>query len=152
MRLATMLFAAAALAACGGPNPVASEANEGAPQPEAMVANEESPAEIRNDSVFPAGSIPPSLHGRWGVSPGDCDAPASKAEGLLVVTSDQLLFHESRAEPAGKMQTSSNSISGEFAFTSEGREQTRHMTLEFRNARLIRTERDPHATHRYVRC
>lgn len=140
------------VAGCDGGSPVAEQANEGVPQPERALANDERAAEIRNQAATPARGIPPQLHGRWGMGPGDCDEPLGKAEGLLVVTADQLLFHDSRAEPAGKMQTSSTSISGEFAFTGEGQEQTRHMTLEFRNARLIRTERDPHSTHRYVRC
>ena len=93
-----------------------------------------------------------SLRAYWALSPRDCTSPLGDAKGLLVINSGELRFYESRAVPAGDVQTSDNSISGDFAFTGEGQEWTRHETLEVRDEKLIRTERDPMGSFSYVRC
>lgn len=154
-----MLFVAAALAACGGPNPVAEEAENASALPE-VNRSSASPTGGAPAQGTPAGNvigvsggkIPAGLWGRWGLSPGDCDSPLGSAEGLLIVEGDELRFYDSRAVPAANVQTSSNSISGDFAFTGEGRGWTKHVSLELREGRLVRTERDPIASFRYVRC
>ena len=50
------------------------------------------------------------------------------------------------------MQTSPDSVSGNFAFTGEGQQWEKYETLELQKDKLIRTERDPVASFTYVRC
>ena len=73
-------------------------------------------------------------------------------EGLLTIGANALRFYESVAVPAANVQTSTNSISGDFAFTGEGQQWSKHLSLEIRDDKLVRTERDPLASFRYVRC
>ena len=159
MRLAFLILAVGALGACGRTDSVAEDANtdslpvinEDGPNPSG-----EPPANAANASAaaapVPAISIPPALQGRWGLAPGDCTSTRGDAKGLLVVEPDKLRFYESRAVPAANVQTSANSVSGDFAFTGEGQTWTKHQTLELRDGRLVRTDRDPIARFRYVRC
>ena len=159
MRLALMLAAAAALGACEGRDPVAENADVSA----LPVANSSSPSPSGGapETGAPAGNavttasasgVPAALQGRWGLTPRDCMSALDKAVGLLIINSDELRFYESRALPAGNVQTSPDSISGDFAFTGEGQSWTNHQTLELQDGQLVRTVRDPLATFRYVRC
>ena len=159
MRLALAAVAAAALAGCGRPDVVAEEERDAALLPEPANASSPSPtggppgyASVTNATVALPGSIPPALHGRWGLTPADCSAPMGDAKGLLIVTADELRFYESRAGPAANVQTSPDSISGDFGFTGEGQRWTKNQALEVEDGTLIRTERDPVASFRYVRC
>ncbi|HEX2804208.1 MAG TPA: hypothetical protein VHN55_09565 [Sphingomicrobium sp.] len=96
--------------------------------------------------------MPAALHGRWGLTPGDCTSTRGDAKGLLVVTADRLQFYESRAVPAGDVDVSPDSISGDFSFAGEGQEWTKHLSLELQDKKLVRTERDPNASFTYARC
>lgn len=160
MRLALTIAGAITLASCGDPDPVAEEVENASHLP-TINRSSASPTGAAPARGAPAGNavgtpvsgtIPVALRGRWGLSPGDCDVPTGEAEGMLIISSDELRFYESRARPAAKAQTSSNSISGDFAFTGEGTSWTRHLSLEIRGGRLVRTERNPVASYRYVRC
>ncbi|HWI76903.1 MAG TPA: hypothetical protein VNS53_07475 [Sphingomicrobium sp.] len=152
--LATVL----ALAACGRPDPVADDANNvdalptvntptpsptGAP-PANAAASTAAPA--------PAAGIPAALQGRWGLTPVDCTSTLGDAKGLLIVSSDELRFYESRAVPSPGLMTSADSVSGNFAFSGEGQAWEKYETLELQKDKLIRTERDPVASFSYVRC
>lgn len=159
MRLALLLAAAAALVACGGPNLVAEEAKNASSLPDPVSESTSSPTGGRpknalasQSGVAPAVAIPAALQGRWGLTPGDCTSRIGDAKGLLDVGEDKLRFYESVAVPAANIQTSPNSIGGEFSFTGEGQSWTKHQTLELREDRLVRTERNPVASFRYVRC
>ena len=157
MKRIIAICAAAALAACGGPDAVAEEEDSAAlPEPANRAAPSPtggSPGNSTAPAKAPSGTaIPAALQGRWGLSPGDCTSTAGDAKGLLVVRSGELRFYESVAVPTAGVQTATDSISGEFAFTGEGQEWTRHETLELREGKLVRTERDPVASFRYVRC
>lgn len=160
MRPALIIAAVAALAACGRPGAVADEAKNGSDLPDASQPSS-SPSGGAPDAgaaagnavgTAPVSNIPAALRGRWGLSPTDCTSTIGDATGLLVVGDNELRFYESVAVPAGSIQTSPNSISGDFAFTGEGQQWTRHQTLELRNGQLVRTERNPIASFRYVRC
>jgi len=157
MRLAPWIAIAVALAGCGRPDAVADEAE-----------NTESLPSVERSSPSPTGgrpgnaaatasgavstaAIPVALQGRWGLTPGDC-MTSHGSEGLLTISPTEIRFYESVAVPAAGVQTSANSISGEFAFTGEGENWTRHQTLELRRGTLVRTDRDPVATFRYIRC
>lgn len=155
-KTATICAAGAlALMACGGNDPVAEQANEGAPAAGRALANEAAAAEIRNSalSVGPDETpIPAALHGRWGLTPRACEAPPGRAEGLLVVTGEELLLHESRAEPATSVEASAESISGEFIFTGEAQTERRFQSLQLQGDRLVRAGNGPAASFTYVRC
>lgn len=106
--------------------------------------------------MVPAGPIdapiPAPLHGRWGLTPDDCDKPPGQAEGLMVVTADELLFYESRAEPAGNVEADASSISGEFAFTGEAQTEMRFQSLQLQGDQLLRAGNGPAGSFNYVRC
>lgn len=160
MKFALTIAAAAALASCGGREPVAEEVKNGSALPDATGSSASpsggapAPGAAAGNAVSTASAIniPAALRGRWGLSPGDCTSTIGDAKGLLVVGDNELRFYESVAIPAGDVQTSANSISGDFAFTGEGQNWTKHQTLELRDGALVRTDRDPIATFRYVRC
>ena len=162
MKPMTLIASAAliALAGCGGNEPVADGAEntaalpsidkpapsaEGAPPANAAAA---APASAASPSV----AIPAALHGRWGLAPADCTSTRGDAKGLLVVSADGLQFYESRAVPAGNVQTSSNSIGADFAFTGEGMTWTKFQTLTVNGDKLVRTESSPMASFTYARC
>ena len=164
----TMSLAAAAmtLAACGEDGPVANDLNESA-SASAMInsAGEATPASTVDGSApadatatgtarpgQAAAAIPAALHGRWGLTPGDCTSTRGDAKGLLTIGPADLRFYESRAVPAAKVETSADAISGDFAFTGEGQSWTRYQSLELQKDRLARTERDPNGSFSYVRC
>jgi hypothetical protein len=111
-------------------------------------------AEPVNSSASGAtpGKIPASLHGRWGMTPGDCTSTRGDAKGLLIVSADALKFYESVAKPAGELDTSSNSASGDFAFTGEGMTWKKYEALELQSGKLVRTESDPMTSFTYARC
>jgi len=100
----------------------------------------------------PAAAIPAALHGRWGMTPGDCTSTRGDAKGLLVVSSDGLRFYESRAVPVRNVETSVDSIRADFAFTGEGQTWTKFQTLSLENDKLMRTESSPMASFIYARC
>lgn len=135
-------------------DPVAEQADEGAPPPAVALANDARAAEVRQDAPSLGGAaeapIPAALHGRWGLTRRACETPPGRAEGLLVVTGEELLFHEGRAEPATNIQASAQSISGEFIFTGKEQTERRFQSLRVQDGRLVRTGNGPETA--YVRC
>jgi hypothetical protein len=147
-----------ALAACGGRDPVDDKANRTAGLPDVSVAAPsaagEPHADTRPATPLPAGErkIPAGLQGRWGLTPADCMPERGDAKGLLVVTSDDLHFYESRAVPAADAVSDGDSISGNFAFTGEGQSWTKYEALKVDKAVLMRTETKPSASFSYAKC
>jgi hypothetical protein len=160
MRTIAVSLALVLLAACGKPDAVAEVANnvEGLPSANASgpsptgapPANASANAAASTED--PIAAIPVALRGRWGLTPRDCTSTLGDAKGLLIVNPTELRFYESRAIPAPGVQTSPDSINGNFAFTGEGQEWVKYETLELQQDKLIRTERDPVASFSYVRC
>jgi hypothetical protein len=149
------------IVACGGRDPVDKQANNtaGLPAPD-MPSPDATGARPTNDAA-PAGSAPPAattakipaaLHGRWGLSPGDCTSTRGDAKGLLIIGPDELRFYESRAVPAANVQASADSISGDFNFTCEGQTWTRFQSLSIQRDGLVRTESNPMASFTYAKC
>ena len=99
-----------------------------------------------------AAAIPAALHGRWGLTPGDCTSTRGDAKGLLVVSAGELGFYESRAVPAGNVSVSGDSIGADFTYTGEGQNWTKFETLQLKKDKLIRTESSPMASFTYARC
>ena len=167
MKSVTFLTALASLSlsACGQRGPVADNVNQSGNVVAAVNAANAKAAAVKPADLPPTegpsanmrtagetGGIPGALRGRWGLSPEDCTTTRGDAKGLLEITADQLRFYESRATPSAKVQTSADSLSGNFAFTGEGQSWTRYETLQLQKDKLIRTERDPMESFIYVRC
>ena len=150
------------VAACDGNDPVASGANDasGLPAPvndAAPTAQPEPPANAAEASTAEAGTpgagrIPVALHGRWGLTPGDCTSTRGDAKGLLTISADKLRFYESVAVPTGNLKGDADSISGDFSFTGEGQSWTKFQMLQLRKNELIRTETNPAASFTYAKC
>jgi hypothetical protein len=171
MKALTLFSAAAALvlAGCGGRDPVADNVNQ-AGNVTAIVnsANATAAAATNAGEVAAAanappatraatgparlGGVPAALRGRWGMTPEDCTSTRGDAKGLLIIGDDGLRFYESRAIPTAKVQTSADSMSGDFAFTGEGEQWTRYETLQVQDGMLVRTESKPMASYTYARC
>ncbi|HEX6410507.1 MAG TPA: hypothetical protein VFZ88_07935 [Sphingomicrobium sp.] len=143
-------------------DPVADGANDVAAIPaeaNAPTADENSVTptnELESGTAEPvndrASTIPASLHGRWGLTPGDCTSTRGDAKGLLIVSAQSLKFYESLAKPAGPLKASPNSASGDFTFTGEGMTWKKFEALELQDNKLVRTESDPMASFTYARC
>lgn len=148
-----------ALFACGKPDPVDDKAAAAAarlpkvnpPAPSATGEPRAATAPAR-PLPAPAVTIPASLQGRWGLSPGDCMPGRSDAKGLLVISPNELRFYESRAVPAPGVQADTGSISGNFAFTGEGQTWTKYESLKLDKQVLVRTETKPTASFSYAKC
>lgn len=148
------------LAACSKRDPVADEAsntaglpvaNTSAPSPDgAPPPNPPAPA-IGTEPTA-AAMIPAALQGRWGLTPGDCTSALGDAKGLLVVNEGELRFYESRAVPAGEIQSDADSISGSFNFTGEGQSWSKYVALDLQGRDLVRTEIHPNASFTYAKC
>lgn len=148
--------AALALGACGSEDvPVSEHADESVQRPDAATASN-TPAAIGKQTEladsFGRGRIPAPLHGRWGLTPADCEARSGTAEGLLVVTGEDLLFYESRAVPASSIEADGDSIAGDFAFTGEGMTEQRFQSLQLDGDQLVRAGNGPSGSFTYVRC
>ena len=152
------------MVACSGRDPVADEANnaaanlaqENAVRPE---VNSLVPANGSGTSADEASaqstvsrSIPAAMHGRWALTPADCTSTRGDAKGLLIVSAHQLKFYESVGKPAGQLETSADSASGDFAFTGEGMSWKKYEALELQGGKLVRTESDPMTSFTYARC
>lgn len=164
MRIALLLCVALAFAACEKRDPVADGANDlAAPSDVDVLPADESAAtptdELRNGATEDRGvanatasTIPASFHGRWGLTPADCTSTRGDAKGLLIVTGGEMRFYESVATPAGSLEVTDNSVSGDFAFTGEGMSWKRHQALQLQDRKLVRTESAPMASFTYARC
>jgi hypothetical protein len=154
-------FLLLAFSACGGNDPVDEKAantaglpdiNATAPtasgQPHARTA----PAAAAAFHTGPSIAIPAALQGRWGLTPADCTSALGDAKGLLVVSSSELRFYESRAVPAADADGDSNSISGNFVFTGEGQSWVKFEALKVDKGVLTRTEAKPTASFSYAKC
>jgi hypothetical protein len=98
--------------------------------------------------------IPSAFQGRWALVPDDCGPDASIAKGLMTIDGKQLRFYESVGTADGITSPTPTQIKGRFAFTGEGMDWSKSMSLTLGkdDTRLIRTEDDPTASYSYMRC
>ena len=161
------LALALAASACDTRDPVANDANITASLPSVddvagakdgrPSADGSAPANIATTPAaagkpVAAAAIPTALHGRWGMTPGDCTSTKGDAKGLLVISGDGLAFYESRAVPVRNIRTAKESFGADFAFTGEGQSWSKFETLQLKYGKLIRTESSPMASFNYARC
>ena len=162
------LVAAAALTACDNSGPVAADAGNATDLPSVdnvaggrdgvPSADGGAPANAAMGSTPKTGGPPPlqpipvALHGRWGMTPGDCTSTRGDNKGLLLVSSDGLRFYESRATAGGNIETSEDSYSADFNFSGEGQLWSKYVSLKLQGKVLRRTERNPVASYDYARC
>lgn len=131
----------------------------------ALVACDQSPAPAERATVDPAPAesaeptataIPAALQGRWGLTENDCDpAQDFAAKGLVEVSDTTMKFYESLATLGEVTNSSDTSIEADFAFTGEGMEWSRHMTLTAEGDTLVRAESGEDAEFAaltYTRC
>ncbi|HEY8592783.1 MAG TPA: hypothetical protein VIL42_07950 [Sphingomicrobium sp.] len=154
----SLLLAGLLLASCGGgPDPVDNDANGASlPQPSTdrgpEAAGEAPTSDVAPVTATSAGSIPASLHGRWGLNPADCTSTRGDAKGLLTVSATELRFYESRAVPGADVVFDDDSVKGRFNFTGEGMEWSKFQALQVQGNKLVRTETDPAASFTYAKC
>jgi len=150
----------ALLFACSKPDPIAKNA-AGANLPVPENSDTPDPAGGPPDNAAsapaqPASSgaekIPAALQGRWGLTPADCTSALGDAKGLLVINAEELRFYESRAVPSDNVQTSDNTLAGDFHFTGEGQTWEKFESLQRRGHKLTRTESNPTASYVYAKC
>jgi hypothetical protein len=154
------LFLMLCIASCGGSDPVDKKAANTAGLPDIKASAPSStgephvPTAAAGAAPAPAAAvkIPTALHGRWGLTPGDCMSHRGDAKGLLVISDHELRFYESRALPAGDVTTDGTSIAGTFTFTGEGQTWTKYEALSVAKGVLTRTESSPTASFNYARC
>lgn len=147
------LLVVGAMASCEKRDPVADEADA---IPATPVTNDNAGAVAGGPpgpaSAAVAGPIPPAIRGRWGLTPADCISTRGDAKGLLEIGPDSLKFYESRAVPGTSIETSDQTISGNFNFTGEGQQWSKYVSLKLQGKVLNRTERNPVASYNYARC
>ncbi len=154
MRLTITLAACAtlALAACGAPEDDAAPAGDETSAPVEAVATP-APTSTGGPTATPiptptatdtggAASIPAAVRGRWGLVPADCTSTRGDAKGLIQVSAQDIRFYESVARLGTVKERSSDSIRANWAFTGEGMNWTRDLSLTVQNGgnRLVRRE------------
>jgi len=151
--------------------PLTLAACQQAPTDEVIVAEEtaqapadgRAPAATRMPGTIPAptkpieATIPVALHGNWGMVPADCASTRGDAKGLVKIAPTTLRFYESVGRLGTLEERSDTSIRADYAFTGEGMNWTRDVTLTVSNGgkTLTRVDRggdEPGGPFTYTRC
>jgi hypothetical protein len=97
-----------------------------------------------------AGMIPDQYRGRWGITAADCDQSRSDAKGAITIGERSMMFYESRATLRQVRPAIATSFSGLFAFSGEGQQWQKVVTLTRTGDALRRADDDGSTT--YQRC
>lgn len=100
----------------------------------------------------PKTAIPSVLHGRWGLTAGDCTSQRGDAKGLITISASNISFYESVARPAKIYKASPRSIHAEFAFVGEGQSWTKPMMWSAAGNKLTRLDSAEGLRLVYTRC
>ena len=154
--------AALTLAACSkGPDPdaiktdpviseTASSAVAESPTP-AIAAPSEASADRAEKS------IPLAMRGRWGLVPLDCSGDPAAAKGLIAIGAETIKFYESVAKLARIGERSDTAMRASYAFSGEGMEWKRDMTLALQPGGKVLIKQEfgedaPPGPYKYTRC
>ncbi len=137
--LALPLLALVTLAACDGSAPESDTAASDAAVTAEPAARAPAPTPTASEPAEEE-AIPVAMRGRWGLVPADCTSTRGDAKGLLTIDSQTLKFYESLGTLKGIAEASPNHIRGQFAFTGEGMEWQREMSLDLAGNTLTRRE------------
>ena len=74
-------------------------------------------------------SIPMAIRGRWGLVPADCTSTRGDAKGLIAIDAASIRFYESVGTLAKVDQRSETALKASYAFSGEGMDWQRDMTL-----------------------
>ncbi|HTM94874.1 MAG TPA: hypothetical protein VL100_03515 [Croceibacterium sp.] len=146
------------LAACGGADEPALPSGDESPipvEPDGGIGDGATPAAEPSEAT--AAGIPEALRGRWGLVAADCEPGRADAKGLLVISADKLKFYESVGTLGEASERTPERMRASFAFTGEGMNWNREMTLEVQDGgkALVRQEFGADAAPaplRYIRC
>ena len=94
--------------------------------------------------------IPVQYHGRWGMTAADCTSTRGDAKGLIDIGDQTIKFYEAMARFVERRPAIAASFSGLFAFTGEGQNWQKVMTLTRAGDTLKRAEEA--GTFTYTRC
>ena len=102
-------------------------------------------------------SIPAALRGRWGLVAADCTSTRGDAKGLITIGATSIKFYESVAKLAKVAQRSETALRASFAFTGEGMEWKRDMTLALQPGGKVLIKQEfgedaPPGPYKYARC
>ena len=154
--------AALALAACSkGQDPAATKTDPALT--EAAVAPPPAPARpIAAPSSEGAAdqaekSIPTALRGRWGLVAADCTSTRGDDKGLITIGATSIKFYESVAKLAKVGQRSETALRASYAFSGEGMEWKRDMTLALQPGGKVLIKQEfgedaPPGPYKYTHC
>ena len=140
-RIALGCWAMLALAACSEtkqPEPIAAGEATGEATGDAVAAAPAMPAASMPPTPSAASaaaekSIPLALRGRWGLVAADCTSTRGDAKGLITISADSVRYYESVAKLSKVTERSDTSLAASFAFSGEGMEWQRDMTLKLQD-------------------
>ena len=158
----TVTVAVLALAACSkGQDPNAIRTDPALTEA-AVAPPSESPASVATPATEASAdqaekSIPAALRGRWGLVAADCTSTRGDAKGLLTIGADSIKFYESVAKLAKVTQRSDTALKASFAFSGEGMEWKRDMTLALQPGGKVLIKQEfgedaPPGPYKYSRC
>ena len=154
--------AALALAACSkGQDPDAIKTDPAlteaavAPPPESATTTAAPSSESSADQAEK--SIPAAMRGRWGLVPLDCTGDPAAAKGLIKIDAVSIKFYESVAKLAKVGQRSETALRAAYAFSGEGMEWQRDVTLALQPGGMVLIKQEfgedaPPGPYKYTRC
>ncbi len=102
-------------------------------------------------------SIPMAMRGRWGLVAADCTSTRGDAKGLMTIEATSIRFYESVAKLAKVDQRSETALKANYAFSGEGMEWKRDMTLALQPGGKVLIKQEfgedaPAGPYKYNRC
>ncbi len=102
-------------------------------------------------------SIPTAMRGRWGLVAADCTSTKGDTKGLMTIDAGSIRFYESVAKLAKVDQRSETALKASYAFSGEGMEWQRDMTLALQPGGKVLIKQEfgedaPAGPYKYARC
>ncbi len=102
-------------------------------------------------------SIPMAMRGRWGLVPADCTSTKGDAKGLMTIDAGSIRFYESVAKLAKVDQRSETALKAGYAFSGEGMDWKRDMTLALQPGGKVLIKQEfgegaPAGPYKYAHC